>query len=91
MMSDREILGLLKSNEKIAFDCLYDKYAPLLYGRITDLTDDTTIACNLLQKSFVEIWRDVGLYNSAETPLLIWMLQIIMKNCCADLKLNPWN
>jgi hypothetical protein len=81
MMSDSEILRLLEDNDKIAFDSLYEKYAPLLYSCIKVFTDDMAIACNLLEKSFIDIWRDIKLYNPVNTILFVWMLRITMKNC----------
>lgn len=88
MVSEGDILKLLKNKDKIAFDSLYEQYAPMLYGQILTLTDDISIACNLLKKSFTDIWRDIDLYHPIKTTLFTWMLKITIKNCQEVLQLS---
>jgi len=81
MVSDAEILKLLERRDRVAFNGLYENYAPLLYGWIGDFTEDKSIACNLLEKSFVDIWHSIKFYNPDYITLFAWLLRITMNNC----------
>ena len=87
MTGEKELLERMQSGDIIAFNLLYEKYAPLLYGWITRLTNNEIIACSILQKSFIAIGSGTPPYNDSERTLFTWMLKITMKNCYTMLRL----
>jgi RNA polymerase sigma-70 factor, ECF subfamily len=66
----------LRSHSQQAFSALYDNYAPSLLGIIFNIVKDRDEAENLLQDSFVKIWRNIGQYDSSKGRLFTWLLTI---------------
>lgn len=64
-----------------AFSCLYDKYAPALYGVILKLTPNVKIASNILEKSFIKIWEQLDCHNALKATPFILMLRITLQQC----------
>ena len=73
---DALIVALKAGNQK-AFEELYDRFAPNLLGVLLRLVHDQAQAEDLLQDSFVKIWRNLALYEPAKGRLFTWMLVIV--------------
>jgi len=69
-----ELVALLKSNNKSAFEYLYDHYAPPLYGIVCRIVKDETKAQDVLQDSFIKIWKNIGHYQPEKETLFTWIL-----------------
>ncbi|MEO6254853.1 MAG: hypothetical protein ABIO79_16200 [Ferruginibacter sp.] len=54
-ISDEQIIALLKENNDSAWESLYDKYAPVMYGLIYNLTDDKVLAERILIHAFIQL------------------------------------
>lgn len=52
-ISDAEIIAGIHENNLLAWEHLYNKYAGIMYAAILRLTDDTIIAENILERSFI--------------------------------------
>ena len=61
--------------------CLYDMYAPALYGVIIKLTPDVQIANKILEKSFLKILRELGGYDASKGRIFSLMLRITLQEC----------
>lgn len=68
-----------KSKDIDAFSCLYDTYAPALYGVILKLTPDVQLASNILEKSFVKIRRRLNDYDASKGRLFSLMLRVTVE------------
>ena len=55
LLSDQEILLLLAENNPLAWENLYIKYSPAMYGMISSLTDDKITAIEILKKAFLQL------------------------------------
>ncbi len=53
--SDQNILSLIAENNLEAWEHLYDKYAPAMYGIICNLTDDKPLAEVIFKEAFLQI------------------------------------
>lgn len=73
---ENELVALLRSNHRGAFEYLYEHYAPALYGIICKILKDRDKADDVLQDSFLKIWRNIGFYNSEKGTLFTWMLNV---------------
>ncbi|MCY7421033.1 MAG: hypothetical protein LH478_04740 [Chitinophagaceae bacterium] len=73
---DHELIALLQKIEKAAFEFLYDKYAPMLYGIICKLVEDNWLADEILKKSFVQIWHQLASIQHSRCKLFILMHNI---------------
>lgn len=74
--SESELIALLKSNNKAAFEYLYDHYAPALYGIVCKIVKDKNIAEDVMQDSFLKIWKNISLYNAGKGTLFTWILNV---------------
>ena len=76
------ILGLRQSDPK-AIDQLYKMYAPALFGIIKRIVKFDEIAEDVLQDTFVKIWKSIQFYDSSKGRLFTWMANLA-KNLAID-------
>lgn len=70
------LVKLVQSKSEIGFCTLYDKYCGALYGIIIKLVKRTDVADDLLQDTFVKIWKHIDGFDSSKGALFTWMLNI---------------
>ena len=75
-MSENELIKGLQAHDEKAFSLLYDSYSPALLGIIAKIVKDEAEAENLLQDSFVKIWKNINQYDAAKGRLFTWLLNI---------------
>ncbi|MEN3322958.1 sigma-70 family RNA polymerase sigma factor [Mariniflexile soesokkakense] len=73
---EKEIVGLLERGDKKAITILYENYADALYGVIKKIIADDDTAQDVLQESFVKIWRYSKKYDSSKAKLFTWLYRI---------------
>ncbi|MDB5135300.1 MAG: sigma-70 family polymerase sigma factor [Mucilaginibacter sp.] len=66
----------LRQREKIAVEALYDMYSASLFGVIVRIINDTAIAEDVLQDTFVKIWNSFQSYSTEKGRLFTWMVNI---------------
>jgi RNA polymerase sigma-70 factor (ECF subfamily) len=66
----------LRRREKIAVEALYDMYSSSLFGVISRIVNDTAIAEDVLQDTFVKIWNSFSSYSTEKGRLFTWMINI---------------
>lgn len=71
-----ELVSQLKRNDRSAFEYLYDHYSPALYGIILKIVKDEERAADVLQDSFLKIWRNIDKYWPEKGTLFTWMLNV---------------
>jgi RNA polymerase sigma factor (sigma-70 family) len=76
------IAGIIAGDKK-AIDQLYKMYASSLFGIITRIVKFDEIAEDVLQDTFVKIWKSIGQYNSSKGRLFTWMANLA-KNTAID-------
>jgi len=75
-LSEEELVHALRRREKIAVEALYDMYSSSLYGVIFRIVNETTIAEDILQETFVKIWNSFSGYSAEKGRLFTWMVNI---------------
>ena len=73
---EKEIVTLLERGDKKAITLLYDNYADALYGVIKKIIADDDTAQDVLQESFIKIWRYSKKYDSDKAKLFTWLYRI---------------
>lgn len=73
---EKEIVDLLERGDKKAITILYDNYADALYGVIKKIITDEDTAHDVLQESFIKIWRYSKKYDSNKAKLFTWLYRI---------------
>jgi RNA polymerase sigma-70 factor (ECF subfamily) len=75
-LSEEELVLALRQHEKIAIEALYDMYSSSLFGVIVRIVNDTALAEDILQDTFVKIWNSFSSYSTEKGRLFTWMVNI---------------
>ncbi|SEI81969.1 RNA polymerase sigma-70 factor, ECF subfamily [Dyadobacter koreensis] len=86
--TEKELISSLKSNNRDAFEYLYDHYAPALYGIIMKIVKDEEKAADVMQDSFLKIWKNIGAYNVDKGTLFTWILNVARNTAIDRLRLD---
>ncbi len=73
---EKEIVSLLQQGDKKAISLLYENYADALYGVVRKVISDEETAQDVLQESFVKIWRYAKKYDASKAKLFTWLYRI---------------
>jgi len=73
---EKEIVSLLERGDKKAMNLLYENYADALYGVIKKIISDDDTAQDVLQESFIKIWRYSKKYDASKAKLFTWLYRI---------------
>lgn len=73
---EKEIVTLLERGDKKAITLLYDNYADALFGVIKKIITDDDTAQDVLQESFIKIWRYSKKYDASKAKLFTWLYRI---------------
>jgi DNA-directed RNA polymerase specialized sigma24 family protein len=72
-ISDTTIVSMMTENNLSAWEHLYDKYAPMMYGAIFQITGDAAMAEEIFKKCFLELKENDDLLKvkTALCPFLL--------------------
>ena len=73
---EKQIVTLLQNSDKKAISLLYENYADALLGVIKKIIADDDTAQDVLQESFVKIWRYAKKYDASKAKLFTWLYRI---------------
>jgi len=82
-ISEEDLLSMLREKSESAFSYLYDNYAAALHGIIFRIVGDADRSSDVLQDSFVKIWKNIDSYEKGKGTLFTWMLNIV-RNSAID-------
>lgn len=71
-----ELILLLRTGEQSSFTYLYENYSAAIYGLILRIVEDEEAAADVLQESFVKIWKNFSMYDSSKGRIFTWMINI---------------
>lgn len=84
--SEQTMAELLDEGSLKAFNILYNKYAPVLFGAIIRITGEQTVAENILQQTFIELWNNKQTYTPLKERIFIWMFKTTRRLAVEDLR-----
>jgi RNA polymerase sigma factor (sigma-70 family) len=74
-IGDGELLRLIAAGEQLAFDAFYTRHAPWLALRLRRRCRDLDLVTELLQETFLTVWRAAGTYRGeGETAGWLWAI-----------------
>jgi len=73
---EQKIVHLLREGDKKAISLLYENYADALYGVILKVINDQDQAQDVLQETFVKVWKNAKSYDSEKAKLFTWLYRI---------------
>lgn len=80
---EKELVTALRSKDDQAFGYLYDHYSGALYSIVKQIVGDAEVSSDVLQETFVNIWRKIDSYDENKGRLFTWMLNIA-RNAAID-------
>lgn len=80
---EHELIASLRKKEEDAFTYLYGHYSGALYGVIKQIVGEAELSNDVLQETFVNIWRRMDSYDETKGRLFTWMLNIA-RNAAID-------
>ncbi len=73
---ENHIVELLQERNDKAISLLYEHYGDTLYGVAYKVVRDEELAQDVLQESFVKIWRKSDTYDATKAKLFTWLFRI---------------
>lgn len=73
---EKHIVELLQERNDKAISLLYEHYGDTLFGVAYKVVRDEDLAQDVLQESFVKIWRKSDSYDAAKAKLFTWLFRI---------------
>lgn len=73
---EKHIVELLQERDEKAISLLYEHYGDTLYGVAHKVVRDNELAQDVLQESFVKIWKKADSYDSTKAKLFTWLFRI---------------
>jgi RNA polymerase sigma-70 factor (ECF subfamily) len=81
--SEQELVSLLQQRSDHSFGYLYDNYSGALLGVVSAIVADQETARDVLQETFVNIWRKIESYDPTKGRLFTWMMNVA-RNAAID-------
>ncbi len=73
---EKHIVELLQERNEKAISLLYEHYGNTLYGVAYKVVRDEELAQDVLQESFVKIWKKSDSYDATKAKLFTWLFRI---------------
>ncbi len=67
----------MKDGDKKAISLLYENYSGALLGVIKKVISDDDLAQDVLQESFIKVWKKGKSYNPEKAKLFTWLYRIV--------------
>ena len=76
MTADAELFSRIVGGDRDAFALLYDRFAPILFSFCVRILRDGRDAEDVLQETFVQVWRDARRFDPDRASLKTWLFTI---------------
>lgn len=74
--SDEDLLVAAGHGDQSAIGQLYDRFSGQMYGLAMRITQDATLAQDVVQESFVGIWRNAARFDASRASARTWIMAI---------------
>lgn len=81
--ADRQLLAEVASGSEEAFVRLYDQFSSLLWAVAIRILQDPTETEDVVQETFLYIWKKASAYNPELAQPSTWMC-LVLRNRCLD-------
>src|ERR1700675_352950 len=75
--ADRAALLRIADGELAALEDLYDRYKTMAYSIAYRITNDATLAEDVVQDAFLGAWRNAARYMEGRGSVKTWLLSIV--------------
>lgn len=80
---EHTIIPLLREEDKQSIELIMEYYGDTLYGIALKMVGDTSQAEDVMQESFMKIWKNASKYDAKKARLFTWLLNIV-RNTAID-------
>jgi RNA polymerase sigma-70 factor (ECF subfamily) len=77
LLADEDLISLVGDGDAEAFALLYDRHSRAAYSLAYRLMNGRQAAEDLLQDSFIKVWRSAGGYRVGRGSVRTWTLSIV--------------
>jgi RNA polymerase sigma-70 factor (ECF subfamily) len=74
--AEGDLMARLQNRDPEALAELYDRYGAILYGLILRIVQDSGIAEDLVQETFLRVWNHVGGFDSNRGTAAPWLMAV---------------
>ena len=74
--ADREFMSALQSGTQDGFTAFYRRFSPGIFSMIYQILQDQKESEDVLQESFVQMWKKSSTYDCARSSLFTWAVMI---------------
>lgn len=74
--ADQELMRRVVAEEETAFAALYRRFAPGIFPMVYDILRDAKESEDVVQESFVQMWKKASSYDSSRSSLFTWAVMI---------------
>jgi RNA polymerase sigma-70 factor (ECF subfamily) len=85
-LEDNELIARVARQEQSAFVALYDRYSSRVYTLILHMVNDRMLAEEILQETFLRVWRRAGQFDPQRGSLPIWLLTVARRTALERLR-----
>ena len=71
-----KLISEMQKGNEVAFAELYDRYSPALFGVVSKIIREESLAQDILQDCFVTIWKKAQSFDADKGSFFTWMLNI---------------
>ena len=82
---DSELLKAVADGDTVALEELYQRHAPWLSIRLTRRCNDDSVVADVLQDTFVAVWRGAGSYRG-EAEVAGWLWGVAVRRLVSRLR-----
>lgn len=75
--ADRDVLDRIAAGRPDALEELYDRYRTMAYSIALRITNDGSLAEDVVQEAFLGAWRNAGRYVEGRGSVKTWLLSIV--------------
>lgn len=76
-LAQQEIICLVKKKQRDGFDLLYDTYSATLYTISLNILDNETMALEVMENTFIFIWKNIDSYTPSKGSFGVWLVWIV--------------
>lgn len=80
------LLSRIALGDQAAFGEFYETTSPHLYGVALRILRDPSVAEEILQEAYVNVWHHAGSYEAAKSQPLTWLTTIVRNRCLDQLR-----
>ncbi|MBD3581082.1 RNA polymerase sigma factor [Flavobacterium selenitireducens] len=90
-MTQEQLLKMIADKDERAYSHMYNMYSKSLFAVICNMIKDREEAEDILQETFVKIWKNISSYNESKGRFYTWILNVARNTAIDKLRSKGFN